>query len=71
MKTVKDFANLVNLEMEDQGLKPQELADMADVSVSCVLGLIRTANRPTIDNLSKILWALGYDIALVERKSFV
>lgn len=71
MKTVKDFADLVKLEMTGQGIKPQQLADLAGVSESCVYGLIRTANRPTIDNLSKILWALGYDIALVERKTYI
>ena len=67
MKTTKDFAKLVNDVMEEQKLKNRDVADMAGVSEGCVNGLRNCYNTPTISNLCKILWALGFDIALVEK----
>lgn len=71
MKTIKDFADLVKLEMKEQGLKDKELATAANVSASCIWGLCNGYNAPNVQNTIKILDALGYDIALVQKDKFI
>lgn len=63
----KDFASFCKEVMKEQKIEPQELADIAMVSVHCVNSFLNDRNSPTTRNLVKIIDALGFEICLKEK----
>ncbi|WP_419797261.1 MAG: helix-turn-helix domain-containing protein [Terasakiella sp.] len=61
------FQEFVERERTRQNLTRQELADKARVSIGVVSGLETGRNSPSMDNIIRVIEALGCRLAIVRN----
>lgn len=61
------FQEFVERERTRQNLTRQELADKARVSISVVSGLETGRNSPSMDNIIRVIEALGCRLAIARN----